>query len=254
LYQAICARWLARNERQASDQQATFRSLYARLKTQLARLRTADDETGPAAYADLQETVDAMADLDLDALAARPALQAEARAARQLKLEMSRPQRIRLARIDLEILRNQDYAGDRHRTAQPTIRICKVSGTTLRALFELPTPEMPAAAGAGFEPVSLQMRTAVPFRARDTLLLAAFESDGGIWFHQYIEPPARGHVAAALAGLHRVAVNPQSMRAFAADPESPPPASAGGDVVATLRVVLAPGLWAELGQGLPDLP
>ena len=254
LFKAICTDWLAHNQRQAVDQQDSFHSLYRRLQAQLTHLRDADNDDGPAAFAALRSTAREISALDLTALQATNSLKAPAQAARQLQTALSRQHLVRIARIDLELLRSQDYAGTRYQEAHPTIRISRVTGVSQRALYEYAAPTMPAASSTGFEPVSLQMRTAVPLRAADTLLLTAHEPGGSAWFHLYIEPPPGGHVAAALAGLHQVKVSADARRAYAANPDALPPIVHSGEVIATVRIVLQRGFWAELGQQFPDLP
>jgi len=254
LYQAICTDWLAHNQRQQVDQRDSFRRLYSRLQAQLTQLRDADNDAGPAAFAALQSTAREMSTLDLTALQATASLKTQVQAARQFQSALSRQHLVRIARIDLELLRSQDYADTRYQEAHPTIRISRVTGVSQRALYEYSAPAMPAAAATGFEPASLQMRTAVPLRAGDTLLLTAHEPGGSAWFHLYIKPPPGGHVAAALAGLHQVEVSADARRAYAANPDALPPIVHSGEVVATVRIVLQRGFWAELGQQFPDLP
>jgi len=254
LFKAICTGWLSVNRRQASSQLDTFNSLYQRLQTQLVTLRESDNDAGPRAFAALQATSREIMTLNLGSIEDEGSRRAATQAARQFFTAVSGSHLVRIARIDLELLNNQDYAGTRHQVAHPVIRISQVRGATARALYEFPAPAMPAATGAGFEPASLEMRTAIPLRATDRLLLTASEPGGSAWFHMFVESPQQGHVAAVLAGLHQVEVSPQAMQAFIARPDALPPFVDSGDIVATVRIVLERGFWADLGRQFPDLP
>lgn len=254
LFRDICTGWQARVERRSVGQQATFQQLYARLQKGLDRLRGADDEAGPAAFASLQGVADELMDLDLATLAADPALAGRVQAVRDLRRALMSRRLVQLTRLDLELRRREDYAGNRKQEIRPSIRIGTVRGTRENGLFEYQAPPVIAGGSAGFEPFSLKIDGFIPLTATDTVLITVRDADGGMWLHYYFDPPQPGHVVATMTGLHEVRASAEARRAVVDRPDAVPPRGNQGDLIAMIRIVVQPGFWSGVGRDCPDLP